>query len=66
MWAKNFRIMDDGLVCIKDHETGKWFEAFVACARYECCRNLIWIEKDYFQVFKMTMEVDLTSDEPQI
>lgn len=60
MWAKNFKIMDDGMVCIKDPETGRWFEAFVQCIRYKCCKHLIWIEKDFLTVFKKTEEVDLT------
>lgn len=66
VYAKNFKIMDDGMVCVKDPETGRWFEAFLQCVRYKCCRHIIWIEKDFVNIFKKTFELDLTSHEPPV
>lgn len=52
------------MVVVRCPETGRWFEAFVSCARYKCCPKLIWIEKDFLMGGKI--ELDLTKDEPQV
>lgn len=62
--ASNFQILDNGMVVLKCPETGRWFEAFLACTRYKCCKSIIWIEKDYVNVMGQVVTLDLTSDEP--
>jgi hypothetical protein len=42
----NFEIRGD-VIYVRCHETGRYFEASVALARYKCCPGLIWVEKDY-------------------
>lgn len=64
VWAKNFLMTKEGILCVRCPETGRWFEAFCQCVRYKCCAKLVWVEKDF--LFHGTQTLDLTINEPPV